>query len=218
MLYKPTDLRTAQEVMLAYELAKAGAGAALIERLTGFGPRWARNVVRESGGELARKPRDPRAGFEADLDRLVHARYLTSAYEAQPAHLPLSKQLLHTYLAYRRALCPALWDLNECAQLIDLYQRGVLWVNSCSQCYVPYLALAQRKHCPTCRLVERIFCRGCGVALGGDHGAKVYCDTCSPRAVRRALRRQARRGELRRAPLERATPAMVTTMRSAMNA
>lgn len=198
MVHRAADYHTAKEVFVAVELAQSGAASALIERLTGFGPRWVRGIVRENGGALALKSKDPLRWFEEDPQRLLHARFVQMAYERQPANESTGRRLLSTYNAYRRvASNPGLLDINECAQVIDLYQSGNAWVRECSQCQERHLVLAERALCPICRLMAREFCRGCGQPLPTvERRLRAYCDTCSPRSVRLAIRRRVRRVQL----------------------
>ncbi len=199
MVQRAADYDTAQEVFVAVELARCGAGASLIERITGFGPRWIRGVVRQNGGALARKPRDPLRWFEEDPQRLLHARYVVMAYECQPANLAVGRRLLGAFRAYRMvAQYPGLLDINECAQIVDLYQTGNAWVRTCAECRSPHLVLSERPLCPVCRSIAREFCRGCHQPLEARDGrSRAYCDACSPRAVRLALKRKAKRVDWR---------------------
>jgi hypothetical protein len=194
MTQRAVDYPTAQEVFVAVELARQGAAAPLIERLTGFGPRWVRGVVRAQGGALAMKLKDPVRWFEGDPQRLLHARYVQMAYERQPANEALGRRLLTTYVAYRRVVPnPGLLGINECAQLIDLIQRGDAWVRDCLECQQKHLVIGDRATCPLCRFIERESCRGCGGALPiAQVRQRAYCDSCSPSAVRQALRRRTR--------------------------
>jgi hypothetical protein len=195
MVHRAADYYTAQEVFVAVELARRGAASALIERLTGFGARWVRSIVREHGGALAMKSKDPLRWFEENPTRLLHARYVQMAYERQPANETMGRRLLNTYNAYRRvAAIPGLLGINECAQVIDLYQSGNAWVRECTECQQKHLVLTERTLCPVCRLMAREFCRGCGQPLPASVGRlRAYCDTCSPRSVRLAIRRRGRR-------------------------
>jgi hypothetical protein len=198
MVHRAADYHTAREVFVAVELAQFGAASALIERLTGFGPRWVRSIVRENGGTLALKSKDPVRWFEEKPERLLHARFVQMAYERQPSNESTGRRLLSTFAAYRRvAANPGLLDINECAQVIDLYQSGNAWVRECSRCQERHLVLAERALCPICRLMAREFCRGCGQLLPPAEGhPRAYCDACSPRSVRLALRRRVRRVQL----------------------
>ncbi len=193
MVHRAANVSTAQEVSIAVELARLGAASALIERLTGFGSRWVRGIVRANGGALAIKLKDPVRWFERDPQRLLHARYVQMAYERQPANEAIAKRLLTTYIAYRRvAASPGVLGINECAQLIDLYQRGEACVRECLHCQEKHLVIVDRATCPICRLMRREFCRGCEQPLPEHAERRAYCDTCSPRSVRKALRRRGR--------------------------
>jgi hypothetical protein len=196
MVHRAADYHTALEVFVAVELARGGAASVLIERLTGFGARWVRSIVRENGGALALKSKDPLRWFEEHPMRLLHARYVQMAYERQPANDSIGRRLLNTYGAYRRVVSSAsLLDINECAQVIDLCQSGNAWVRECTECQQKHLVLTERTLCPICRLMAREFCRGCRQLLPATGSPlRAYCDTCSPRAVRLALRRRSRRG------------------------
>lgn len=193
MAHRASDFEVAREVFLAVELAQQGAATVLIERLTGFSPRWVRAVVRENGGALAMKLKDPVRWLELDLERLMHAQYVVMVYENQPASDRLGYKLLNSYKAYRRVAANLmLLSINECAQIIDLYQRGEAWVRDCMSCQQRHLVLSERAVCPMCLLLEREFCRGCGTELGtAAVRLRSYCETCSPRPVRKALRREA---------------------------
>lgn len=195
MAHRAVDYHTAKEVFVAVELAQSGAASALIERLTGFGSRWVRGIVRENGGALALKSKDPLRWFEEDPQRLLHARYVQMAFERQPANESTGRRLLSTFNAYRRvAANPGLLGINECAQVVDLYQSGNAWIRECARCQERHLVLSQRTLCPICRLIEREFCRGCGQPLPSPQGrVRAYCETCSPRPVRLAIRRRSRR-------------------------
>jgi hypothetical protein len=190
MTQRAVDVDTAREVFIAVELAKCGAASTLIERLTGFGTRWVRRVVRENGGALARKPRDPLLWFEQRPARLLDACLFQGAYEFQPLTLPPGQPLLDTYRLYRRnASGPGLLDINECAQIVDLCRSGDARIRECIECHEPYIVLSDRMTCPVCRIIDREFCRGCGKPfIQRDHHWRAYCDECSPRATRSAAR------------------------------
>jgi hypothetical protein len=193
---RAADFQTAQEVVLAVELARVGAASALIEQLTGFGSRSIRRIVREHGGALAMKFKDPVRWLEDDPQRLLHARFVLMPYVLQPSTDGIARKLLNTYNTYRQLVPPPqLLDVNECAQVIDLYQEGNAWLRECSDCQEMHLVLTERSSCPLCRFIAREFCRGCHTVLPPANGRPrgAYCDECSPRSVRLAIRRKTRR-------------------------
>lgn len=200
MGHRAVEYATAQEVLFAVELAQHGAASALIERLTGFGSRWVRGIARDHGGTLAMKLKDPVRWFEGDPLRLLHGRFVQLAYERQPSNDALAKRILNSYVAYRRvAASPGLLGINECAQLIDLYQKGEAWERECLECHEKHLVIADHATCPICRLMKRDFCRGCGGELPlNAERLRAYCDTCSAPGVRQTLRRRARQQQGRR--------------------
>lgn len=194
-MHRSADYPTAQEIFVAVEMARVGAAAIVIERLTGFGARWARSIVREHGGALALKWKDPVRWFEANPERLLHAGYVQCAYDMQLTAQSVGRRLLGAYRAYRNATSePGLLDINACAQIIDLYQSGNAWVRECTECGLRHLVLSERTLCPLCRIEGREFCRGCGQLLPENHPTlRAYCDACSPRAVRMAIYRRGHR-------------------------
>lgn len=194
-MHRSADYPTAQEIFVAVEMAKLGAAAIVIERLTGFGARWARGIVREHGGALALKWKDPIRWFEANPERLLHAAYVQCAYDMQSTAQSVGRRLLAAYRTYRNATSePGLLDINACAQIIDLYQSGNAWVRECTECGLKHLVLSERTLCPLCRIEGREFCRGCGELLPENHAPlRAYCDNCSPRAVRMAIYRRTHR-------------------------
>jgi len=205
---RAADFQTAQEVVLAVELARVGAASALIEQLTGFGSRSIRRIVREHGGALAMKFKDPVRWLEDDPQRLLHARFALMPYVLQPSTDSIARKLLSAYNAYRHlAPPPQLLDVNECAQVINLYQSGNAWLRECGDCQEMYLVLADRSSCPLCRFIAREFCRGCSTLLAPSNGRprSAYCVECSPRSVRLAIRRKTRRIHVK----VRAEPAML---------
>lgn len=196
---RAADPNDAKEVIVAVELARCGAASGLVERLTGFGTRWVRSIVRENGGVIAMKSKDPMRWLEESPQRLVHARYIQTAYDVQPANESIGRRLINAYTAYRRVTPnPGLLDINECAQVIDLYQSGNAWVRECSQCQERVLVLSEHSQCPICRWMEREFCRGCGRELptpGAEGRHRVYCDNCTSPSGRLAVRRRERRAQ-----------------------
>ena len=187
MVQRAVDLGTAGEVLVATELARCGAASTLIERETGFGPRWVRRVVRENGGAYARKPRDPLLFFDQRPDRLLDACLFLGAHElqARKAATP-GKRLLDGYRAYRRLSAgPASLDINDCAQIVYLFRAGEGRVRQCLECPEPYIVLSDHAQCPVCRLIAREFCRACGRPFEQrDHHFRAYCDDCSSRSGR----------------------------------
>jgi len=194
-MHRSADYPTAQEIFVAVEMAKLGAAAIVIERLTGFGARWARGIVREHGGALALKWKDPVRWFEASPERLLHAAYVQCAYDMQSTAQTVGRRLLAAYRTYRNATSePGLLDINACAQIIDLYQSGNAWVRECIECGLKHLVLSERTLCPLCRIEGREFCRRCATLLPENHPPlRAYCDACTPRAVRMAFYRRTHR-------------------------
>jgi hypothetical protein len=195
-MHRAVDCETAQEVAVAEALAKLGAGAALIERLTGFGSRWVRDAVRRHAGPLAQKPRDPLKRFGRDPTRLLHGWMICVVmYEYQLAYLSEGARLVEAYLAYRGiAQPPGILDINECAQIIDLYQSDNAWVQPCPQCHRKHLVLSERTVCALCATKASMFCKACDGPL--EHrGGKIRTRhrECQPLVPNRARNRRASR-------------------------
>lgn len=191
MMHRAVDYRTAQEVCVAVELARRGAGALVLERVTGFGSRWCRVLVRENGGPISRRLRDPHRWFETDPQRLLHGRYIVMAYECQRANRSPGRRLLGAYEVYRRvARQPGLLDINECAQIIDLYQTGNAWVRKCRDCPALHLVLYERPLCPTCRFLAKTLCRRCSKPLENVPAGTAYCQCCVDQMPGLAARRR----------------------------
>jgi hypothetical protein len=197
MVQRAVDCQVAQEVAVAEELARLGATAALIERLTGFGARWSRNLVRRYDGPMAQKPRDVRY-FDADPDRRYHGRLCISRMEAAPSNLSPGTQLIEAYFAYRgmaQHMPNGMLDINDAAQVIELYRAGVARVHKC-KCNRKFLTFSQRLLCPVCVLMERSFCKNCHLPLPENaRHTTLYCTTCAKSPQRIAMRRRARRNE-----------------------
>jgi hypothetical protein len=164
MVQKAVNLETAREVKVAEDLARLGGNPAVIERLTGFGPRWVRACVRRHNGPLAQKPRDPLRRFGDDPLRLLHAWIISSVmYDFQPSSSSPGARLLGAYLAYRGTVGPpGVLDINECAQIIELYCRGEARLRPCAKCRVGHLVLSEGSSlCAYCLLKTRTFCQVC---------------------------------------------------------
>lgn len=190
MLRRASDYKTAQEVAVAVDLARCGATVALIERMTGFGRRWIRGIMRKYGGKLARKSTGPVTWFEEKPQRLLQACYVVLAYECEAEEHSPGRRLVDAYREYRVvARDPGILTINECAQIVDLYRKGSAFLLSCTACKTVHLALSERPLCPMCRMMEREFCKGCQCPLK-NRGASLYCEACSPRWVRRSLQRK----------------------------
>jgi hypothetical protein len=186
MAHKATAPEAAERVLEARELACAGASTAVIERLSRFGPRFVRGLVREYGGALACKPRDPLRWLR-DHRHLAHVPYVVLFYECQLPNLSPASLLLDTFFSYRTHTRPGILDINECHQIIELYQRGDLRERQCSKCPLTYFVLLEEPVCPKCRLKEQEFCRGCGAQKRQvDSHPRAYCDACSPTISRKA--------------------------------
>src|ERR1700730_17429431 len=188
MVHRAVDCETAEEVGVAEWLAKLGASAALIERLTGFGSRWVRGAVRRHAGPLAKKPRDPLRQFGRDPTRLLHGWMICIVmYEYQPAHLSEGARLVEAYLAYRGiAQPPGMLDINECAQIIDLYQNNNAWLQPCRQCHRTHLVLSDLTICALCATKASIFCNICKEPLSASRGSlRTQHRECRVRGVHR---------------------------------
>ena len=184
MVQKAVDYATAQEVAVAEELARLGAGAALIEHLTGFGPRWVRGCVRRHNGPLSQKPRDPLRRFGDDPVRLLHAWIVSRVmYDFQSVSSSAGARLVSAYLAYRAtAHPPGILDINECAQIIELHTRGEARLRPCATCKTPHLVLSEGSSlCAFCFLESRLFCRRCQKPMTQSPGhPRVYHVECAP--------------------------------------
>lgn len=194
MLHRAADYATAKEVCVAVELARFGATGALIERVTGFGTRWVRGIVREHGGAPAAKAKDVGRWLDQDPDRLLQARYATLLFEQQPLSKSLGSRILAAYRSYRNVPPdPVLLGITEFAQVIDLYQSHKLWVRSCPVCESRYLVHSEQGLCPQCRITAQTFCRSCERPLpAGLKRRRFYCDACAQRSVRSASRERDR--------------------------
>src|SRR5579884_923419 len=132
MTQRAVDFETAQWVSVAQALARFGAAPGLIERVTGFGPKWSRRLVKRHGGPIALRPRDPKY-FDTDARRRHDSWYFLSMYLDVPANIPMGIRLLEAYLAYRAAQQPGVLNINECAQIADLCGAGEAKVGTCKE-------------------------------------------------------------------------------------
>lgn len=189
MVARAVDYETAQQVVVSVGLARMGACAAVLERVTGFGKKWVRTIVKQNGGQLARRMREP-SWFEADQERLLQGRFVVMMYERQRANRSPAVRLLESYLAYREVVRPpGVLDVNDSAQLIELYQTGNAWGRCCSSCEETFLIVYERQVCPNCRFIGKAFCRGCAQPLENPL-AVAYCDSCALQNPRVASRRR----------------------------
>lgn len=223
MLHRAADYATAKEVCVAVELARFGATGALIERVTGFGTRWVRGIVREHGGAPAVKAKDVGRWLDQDPDRLLQARYATFLFEQLPLSKSIGSRVLAAYRAYRNVPPdPVLLGITEFAQIIDLYQSHKIWQRLCPVCESTYLVYSEQGLCPQCRIDAQTFCRSCQAPLpAGLKRKRTYCDACAPRSIRNASRERDRyiqidvRDEACEplvAPLQRTRQAIHTTL------
>jgi hypothetical protein len=183
MAHKATAPAAAERVLEARELARAGAGNALIERLTGFSTRFVRGIAREYGGTFSCKPRDPQR-FLRDRQRRAHVPYVVLFYENQRTTVSLSKRLLDTYWSYRTIIRPGVLSFNECALAVELYETGKLVERQCRVCPLIYFVVVEDPLCPKCRLKKRVFCPQCGRQKAGKRlRVGALCSGCSPGSV-----------------------------------
>lgn len=194
MLHRAADYATAKEVCVAVELARFGATGALIERVTGFGTRWVRGIVREHGGAPAAKAKDVGRWLDQDPDRLLQARYATYLFEQLPLSKSIGSRILAAYRAYRNVPPdPVLLGITEFAQIIDLYQSHKIWLRVCPACESSYLIYSEQALCPQCRIDAQTFCRSCQAPLpAGLKRRRTYCEACAPRSIRNASRERGR--------------------------
>ncbi|MGH3430682.1 MAG: hypothetical protein ACRDQZ_24475 [Mycobacteriales bacterium] len=181
MVQKAVDYETAKEVAVAEALAELGACAARIERLTGFGARWIRGLVRRHDGPLAQKPRDAVRWFSEDPSRLLHGWVVCAVlHEVGAPNLSRGARLVEAYRAYRRLAEPqVLLDINECALIIDLYAQGSAWLRPCTECRKPHLVLAEGSVCAVCQMMARTFCKRCGKPLEEGNRVRLYHRDCA---------------------------------------
>jgi hypothetical protein len=204
VMHRAVDWETAQEVAVAETLANLGAGAALIERLTGFGSRWVRDAVRRHAGPLAQKPRDALKRFGRDPTRLLHGWMICIVmYEYQPAYLSEGARLVEAYSAYRGiAQPPGILDINECAQIIELYQSNNAWVQPCLLCHRKHLVLSERTVCALCATRAIMFCKVCGEPLEHRDGrSRTRHRECQASAAKQNRSRRAARGGVADPPI-----------------
>lgn len=192
MVQKAVDYETAREVAVAEALARLGAGAALIERRTGFGARWIRGLVRRHGGPLAQKPRDALRWFGEDPPRLLHGWVVcVLLQEVEAPNLSRGARLVEAYQAYKRlADAQAILDINDCALIIDLYAEGNAWLRPCTDCGKPQLVLAEGSVCAVCQMIARTFCRRCGKPLEEGNRSRLYHRDCAALAATERVKDQ----------------------------
>jgi hypothetical protein len=158
---KPTDCDTARAVILAADLARNGAAASLIARLTGFSHRWARAMAREHQTASPLRLGDPIAWFEASPRHQYLTHMFLFMYELQPTDQPAGTRLLEA----RDCLCliarhhPPL-DINRCAQLVELYERGDVRTAVCTRCPVERFVLSYIPVCALCQMRDAFLCEG----------------------------------------------------------
>ncbi|MGI9295886.1 MAG: hypothetical protein ACR2PS_18035 [Pseudomonadales bacterium] len=191
-----TELDNAEDVILAYELATLGATPQLIERLSSFGARWARNVVREQCGVQSchRRKDDPANWFEKDADRILHGYYVVKAYWATNADDHRAKRLIEAFNTYRDMNFNPILDINQSADVIDLAESGMAWERTCSSCRLRHLVVSEHSECPVCRRLHAMLCQGCGDPLPETNSPerrgrpRKYCEGCENSRSSRVLK------------------------------
>lgn len=188
MVHRAADYQMAKEVCVAVDLARAGAPSALIERVTGFGKRWVRSIVREHGGAPSTKAKDVGRWLDQEPDRLIQAQYALRLFEQCPLNASMGSRIFAAYKSYRNVPPdPVLLGITEFAQIVDLFQSRKVWARACTDCEHVYLVHTERSLCPNCRTIDSFVCRGCQQPLPAHLSSRrQYCDECSPRAVRKA--------------------------------
>ena len=151
---KATDIATAQKVIEAVELAESGAGAPLIQRLTGFGARWSRRIRQDNKKARARRLGEPLQWVLQNSDRVLHAELLILIHQIQPRESEV-RRLLDAFHSYRAVVGSPVIDLDRAAQILTLFQPGEIPVRSCSKCPSPHLMFAANLQCPLCRFIAR---------------------------------------------------------------
>jgi transcriptional activator FlhC len=191
-----TDLTNAQDVILAHDMARVGGTPQLLERLTGFGARWARAVVKEECGvqPAHRRKDDPAVWFEKDSERILHGYYVVKAYRRTNTDDHRASRLIEAYNTYRELSSDPILDINHCADIIELAETGMAWERTCSSCRMRHLVVTEHYECPVCRRLQAMLCKGCGDVLPEPNKTerrgrpRLYCNECETNRASRVLK------------------------------
>lgn len=189
------NMRDAQNVIVAVELARLGATRQVIQRRTGFGHCWTRRIINENNedGSGYRRRSDPARWFAREPDRILHGSYIVKAYLANKPIAHPGDRLRRTYLTYQRMVDAPVLDINVADEIIELYTTGMAWERTCADCGQVHLVVSDFSRCPVCRRVEAMLCKGCGGALPERSGVerrgrpRLYCGRCESNCSARVL-------------------------------
>lgn len=159
-----TATERAQEILLARALAARGANVSTVTALTRHSQSYAKKIVRESDGEGAgrRKRRDSAMWFEGDLSRLIHAAEFIKIHRLTDASLRPAERMLNAFDGYCWASNDPLLNINDCLELIELYDTEQVSLARCATCETEYLQCIELSKCPVCRRLEKMRCRTSG--------------------------------------------------------
>lgn len=194
---KISELDEARDVFAAVKLAELGATPQLVQKMTRFGARWARRIVRENGGSQCtyRRLEDPASWFDRKPERMLHGWFVVKAYRWHQARPHPGERLLRTIGTYRQFAPRPLLDVNMANAIIELYQGGMACERVCIQCRQTHLVVSEHAYCALCRRVESMLCKGCGGVLPEQSQRerrgrpRLYCSACECSHAHRVLLR-----------------------------
>lgn len=190
------DLANAEGVILAHELAELGASPQLIDRLTGFGERFSRGIVRCKGDATCthRRKDDPAKWFDKDSERILHGSLVVKAFWATVSDDHRAKRVIDAFNTYRQMNFSPILTVVDCADIIDLAECGLAWERTCATCRQRHLMVSEHSECPVCRRLRAMLCNGCGVPLPEDEPKerrgrpRQYCAGCESKRSDRVLK------------------------------
>jgi hypothetical protein len=153
-----------QSIHVATALAKLGATIHLIVTLTRLSRRWARVIVADVEKpviERERRRSTTADWLEQDENRRVDATVFIKAYNSTSVNLSRARRMISAYRTYELSSCKINLTVDQCHEILLLYENNGAWMETCSQCSSLHLVVRDTARCPVCDSMEGLYCQHC---------------------------------------------------------
>jgi len=153
-----------RSIHVAAALAKLGATIHLIVTLTGLSRRWVRTIVegeKKPAIERERRRSSITDWLEQDQKRRIDATVFIKAYNSTSIDISRARRVISAYRTYEISTGTINLSIDQCYEILLLYENNVAWMETCSKCSGLHLVVRDTAHCPVCDSLEGLYCQHC---------------------------------------------------------
>ena len=160
-----------RSIRTATELAKLGATISLVVKLVGISKRWARVIVQDVKGEITESDRrrsDIADWLDQDPNRRMEATTFIQAYNSTQSTWTRTRRVISAYRTYQLTSSDNPLSIDQCCEILELYEDSGAWLESCSNCFSWHLVVRETPLCPVCLSLDGLLCKHCKRPIESD--------------------------------------------------